>query len=134
MIGICSASRRHEGTPGMTWPLTTKNFRKFWGEEITNMPALLRDKLRAGSTIEVQMPSMGEMAKRLLKLDDIRSVGLGAVSYPGQGKYKPYADVPERCVRWDWMEELAEHREDTPFVPNTPIPSNSRWWPVCIIS
>ena len=135
MIGICSTSRRHEGTPGMTWPLTTKNFRKFWGEEITNMPALLRDKLRAGSTIEVQMPSMGKKAKRLLKLDDIRSVGLGAVSYPGQGKYKPYADVPERCVRWDWMEELAQEQgEDTAFVPNTPIPPNSGWWPVCIIS
>lgn len=139
MIGICFSGRRYEVTPGVTLPLTAKNVRRYWGENIHNMPALLRNKMQAGCTIQVQMPSMGKKAHRVLALDDIRSIGLGMVSYPGQGKYKPDAAIPERCVRWDWLEEdlVAPEEgvgEDTPFILDTPIPSNSGWWPVCIIS
>jgi len=108
MIGICHSTRRYEPTPGMCLALTAKNCRRFWGEDVTSMPALLMDKMRSGSCIEVQMPSIGRNAKRLLKLDDIRSIGMGVVSYPGQGKYNPKSAVPERCVRWDWLDELAE--------------------------
>ena len=74
------------------------------------------------------MPGMSNKAKNILKLEDIRSLGFAAVSYPGQGRYTVGGDRPERAVRWEDLHEVEgvqlQHA----------IPETSGWWPALIIT
>jgi len=129
MIGPCVSIRRFSSTPGMVGPLSKSAFRRFWGADVdTNMPQLLMDRLKKGCTIEVMMRSISKKAKRVLRMEDVRSVGFSAVSYPGQGRYATAGQQPERAIRWEDLTEDAEtHLQHS-------IPPNSGWWPALIVT
>ena len=92
------------------------------------MAQLLRDRLAKGGTIEVMMPAVSKKAKKTLRLEDIRSLGFAAVSYPGQGRYTVEGDRLERAVRWENLHEAEETRLQHD------IPAGSGWWPALIVT
>ena len=157
MIGECSpeSARRWSDTPGLTGPLSRGAFRAFWGQNVDQMPQLVMDRLRSGANIEVQMSipewSQKKLYKKLLSMEDIAGIGFCCVSYPGSGKYHLHADLPERAITWDQLEEPV--KEDTPSVDENgrklsrlidddahkvetrdKIPPGSGWWPGCVVT
>lgn len=126
MLGPCSADslRRFSPSPGFVGRIPTKGgIRRFWGEQVdNNMVQLLHARLRAGASVEVRWGGKG---RRSLKAQDIGSVGMGVVSYPGSGRYRPDTNPCERFVRWvDLPDE-----EDPSLELVEPIPQHSGWWP-----
>ena len=113
------------------------------------MPAILMDRLRSGVKIEVHMsiPQWSEkkLYKKVLAIDDIRSIAFCCVSYPGDGKYNVTSDLPERAILWDRLEppikdDFGRHMGrliDDDFhkiETRDKIPPGSGWWPGCVIN
>ena len=134
MIGQCSSLRRFSSIPGLTGPLSMKSFKAFWGSRIREMPRIVLDRLSRGTKIEVDMPHWGKKAKKVLEASDIRSIGLVAVSYKGDGKYNS-SSSPEYAVRWDdLIESQDEEVEDIVLNLAHQLPAGSGWWPACIVN
>ena len=112
------------------------NFKAFWGSRIREMPRIVLDRLSRGTNIEVLMPHGGKKHKKMLKASDIRSIGMAAVSYKGDGKYGSSSSCPERAVRWDDLIESQESGDAEDMVLNLAhqLPQGSGWWPACIVN
>ena len=153
MIGSCRSLRRWEPTPGLTGELTQTRFKDYWGDEVENMPQLLRNRLLAGAKIVVSLPHLGKKATKEIALDSIKGIGFAAVSYPGTGKYSLDFDG-ERAVYWGDLlgdyddalplsdmpnkERLIDEKNDAmnrkSMTLSERIPPGSGWWPACIVT
>jgi hypothetical protein len=86
-IGESESARRFTISSGfMTNHLNKAQFANFWGIDLEHMPALVLDKLKAGSRIKIDIR---KKFKKFFTYDDVvkNGLGFGAVSYPGSGKY-----------------------------------------------
>ncbi|MFM7982268.1 MAG: hypothetical protein ACKPKO_23410, partial [Candidatus Fonsibacter sp.] len=99
MVSICTSARRFSPTAGLTTGLNVKDFKLSWGEYIDEMPKILLDRINSGTSIKVPLSGWGKRG-RVLKKDDILSVGMDCASYPGQGKYHTECATSERALRW----------------------------------
>jgi hypothetical protein len=102
MIGPCHAgsSRRFSDTPGLPRFLSQSLLKAYWGQDVQSMIALVWHRLRVGGVkLEAAIPGWGK-SKRLISADEVSGIGMGAVTYPGSGKYDPCVDV---AVRWEDM-------------------------------
>jgi hypothetical protein len=142
MIGPCHAgsSRRFSDTPGLPRFLSQSLLKAYWGQDVQSMIALVWHRLRVGGVkLEAAIPGWGK-SKRLISADEVSGIGMGAVTYPGSGKYDPCVDV---AVRWEDMvadlppdmgrfERLIddECKKEGIFK----APDGRGWWPICIAS
>jgi hypothetical protein len=73
-----------------------------WGKNIDNMPKLLMDRLSKGCRITISLPHWGKKAKKTIGIDEVRSLGFCAVTYPGSAKYRTKnSAAPDRALEWD---------------------------------
>jgi hypothetical protein len=103
------------------------------------MVALVWDRLRNGVNLEAAIPGWGKK-KRVIGADEVTGVGVGAVTYPGCGKYDPCLDT---AVRWeDMVEDLPPDMghfdrlidDDCRKEGFFRAPDKRGWWPICIVS
>jgi hypothetical protein len=137
MVGPSFSARRFSNDPGCM-KLSTRNFVSFWGERINDLPRILMDRLRCGHTIAIRWGGTPKM----LKLSDIESVGLVAVSFKAMqsGKYNEGCVNQDFAVKWEALEDVAdvpmdgEHFErligpDDEVKLANKTPEGHGWWP-----
>jgi hypothetical protein len=122
MAGPCSSMRRFEKTPGLLEPCTKDGMNRYWGGGIGEMPRILWDKLRDGTTFEFAIPGWGR-SKKQLRYRDILSIDLAVVTYGGTGKYIMDVDF---AVDWQKLPDALR--------PEDRLQDHCRatrgWWPI----
>ncbi len=125
MVGEAESARRHEPTPGLVAPLTIKNMKRYWGDNINQMPLLIWNALKNGAVMEVDMPHWGKKQKLTLSHDMVTTIKFGAVPYAGVGQGKYGED--SFLVPSGRFEQLIDDNDNKTMLP----PQNRGWWPVC---
>lgn len=82
------------------------------------MVGILHDRLAQGAHINIKLT---KKFSRKVTSQNLLSVGLCCVTYPGQGKYLD-SDEKEIAIRWEDVEDFDE-------TPIKDVPSKSGWWP-----
>jgi hypothetical protein len=143
MLGDGISLRRFDNA-GLTH-LSVRNFKLFWGSRVTDLCAILMDRLKRGAQLAIRWSASGK--PRMLSFDDVESVGLVAVSFtPGNagkynaGKGEGFEDV---AVRWEDLLEAEGPESDAPdfgkferlIDPKQEVklqrkhPEGHTWWP-----
>ena len=120
--------------------LSQNLLKSFWGSNVEAMVALVYDKLAKGAKFEAAIPGWGKH-KRVISVEEVTGIGMGAVTYPGDGKYNPCLDV---AVRWeDMLQDLppADKERFERLIDDDcrkeggfKAPEGRGWWPICIVS
>jgi hypothetical protein len=111
MMGIGGA-RRFAKTCGLMGRCNAYEFKRFWGEDVDRqMTNILKDKLKSGTVINVELPYKyrGKPFTKALYPKDIESLVFAPASYGGDGKYLQNRDC---CLDWS-CEELWQ--DNTPL-------------------
>ena len=130
--------RRFGDCPGLPGFLSQNLLKSFWGSNVEAMVALVYDKLAKGAKFEAAIPGWGKH-KRVISVEEVTGIGMGAVTYPGDGKYNPCLDV---AVRWeDMLQDLppADKERFERLIDDDcrkeggfKAPEGRGWWPICI--